>query len=106
MDIYVGKVKIDEKTWDDFQEIWNKNKGNSLGVYLKNHPDIDKLLDEIIESKPIVSVLFETYSDGFVQGHTDSFLAVTAKSEIDLHGEIRKVKLTSHKDGICFGEIQ
>lgn len=52
MEIYIGKVKIDEKTWNDFQEIWNKNKGNSLGVYLKNHPDIDKLLGEIIEQEP------------------------------------------------------
>ena len=66
----------------------------------------NSLLDEIVDKEPTVSVLFETCSDGFVHGHTDSFLAVTAKSECDLHGEIRKVKLTSHKDGICFGVIQ
>ncbi|MBO5701949.1 MAG: tRNA (N(6)-L-threonylcarbamoyladenosine(37)-C(2))-methylthiotransferase MtaB [Clostridia bacterium] len=66
----------------------------------------DSLLDEIIEKSPTVSVLFETYADSHVQGHTDSFLAVTAKSDRDMHGEIHKVKLTSHKDGICFGEIQ
>ena len=66
----------------------------------------DSLLDNVIESDSVVSVLFETYSDGIAQGHTDSFLSVSARSERDLHGEICKVKLTSHKDGICFGEIQ
>lgn len=51
MDIYIGKFKIDEKTFNDFQEIWIKNKGNSLGVYLKNHPEIDKILGEIVEQE-------------------------------------------------------
>ena len=65
----------------------------------------DSLLDKLIEKDPIVSVLFETCSDGQVQGHTDSFLAVTAGSDRDLHGEIHKVKLTHHKDGVCYGEL-
>ena len=63
------------------------------------------MLDELIEKEPIVSVLFETCSEGQVQGHTDSFLAVTAGSDRDLHGEIHKVKLTHHKDGVCYGEL-
>lgn len=66
----------------------------------------DSLLDNVIESDSVASVLFETYTDGLAQGHTDSFLAVSAHSDRDLHGEIHRVKLTSHKDGICFGEIQ
>ena len=49
--------------------------------------------------------LFETYSKGQVQGHTDSFLAVTANAERDLHGEIHRVKLTNHKDGVCYGDL-
>ena len=66
----------------------------------------DSILDEIVSGGAEVSVLFETCSDGVAQGHTDSFLAVAAESDRDLHGEIRKVKITSHKDGICLGVIR
>jgi threonylcarbamoyladenosine tRNA methylthiotransferase MtaB len=65
----------------------------------------DSVLDEVIASSPVVSVLFETYADGAASGHTGSFLAVSACSDRDLHGERRNVKLISHKNGICFGEI-
>lgn len=66
----------------------------------------DSILDEIVSGGAEVSVLFETCSDGVAHGHTDSFLAVAAESDRDLHGEIRKVKITSHKDGICLGVIR
>ena len=65
----------------------------------------DSILDEYIEGEPIVSVLFETSSDGLIHGHTDFFLAVAVKSERDLHGEIHKVKLTHHENGVCYGEL-
>ena len=51
MSIYVGNVEIDEKTLSDFQEIWNKNKGNGLSVYLKNHPEVDDCLCKILEQE-------------------------------------------------------
>ena len=52
MEIYIGKFKVDEKTFNDFQEIWIRNKGNSLNVYLRNNPEIDKILGEIVEKEP------------------------------------------------------
>ncbi len=65
----------------------------------------DKLLDETVTRTPFVDVLFETYSNGKAMGHTDSFLEVCVNSVNDMHGEIRKVRLTYHKDGICYGKL-
>ncbi len=65
----------------------------------------DSILDAEIIRSPYVSVLFETFSDGRVMGHTDSFLEVCAESNADLHGKIVKVHLTHHENGICYGNI-
>ena len=65
----------------------------------------DSVLDGLVAESTVVSVLFETFADGMASGHTGSFLAVSAVSERDLHGERREVKLVSHKNGICLGEI-
>ncbi len=65
----------------------------------------DELLDEIIKTGPTVNVLFETFSDGKVHGHTDSFLEVCADYAEDLHGNIRAVRLIKHENGICYGKI-
>lgn len=66
----------------------------------------NSILDREIEQKPIKHVLFETFSSGKALGHTDSFLEVCVDSNADLHGEIHKVCLTHHKDGICYGVLQ
>lgn len=65
----------------------------------------DSILAEEIEREPERIVLFETYSNGTAHGHTDSFLEVSSPAPYDLHGERVKVKLTGHKNGICFSEI-
>lgn len=65
----------------------------------------NSILDEIVCTNATFPVLFETCSEGFAHGHTDSFLAVTASSERDLRGEIHMVRLTHHKNGVCFGEL-
>ncbi len=63
------------------------------------------LLDEACASKKICEVLFETFENGFVYGHTPDFLEVAVKSDSPLHAETRKVRLT-HTDGnVCFGAI-
>lgn len=63
------------------------------------------LLDEVIAKDPEQTVLFETFSDGRVFGHTGSFLEIVANSNTDLHGQIRKVRLTHHNGNICHGTI-
>ena len=69
----------------------------------------DVIVDEVRASlSPIGSVqevLFETYEDGYMKGHTTNFIEVKAKVEHSIHGEIHKVKITDNKDTVCMGEI-
>lgn len=63
------------------------------------------LLCEACSQNQIREVLFETFENGFVYGHTPDFLEIAVKSGVPLHAETRKVRLT-HTDGnICFGEM-
>jgi threonylcarbamoyladenosine tRNA methylthiotransferase MtaB len=50
-------------------------------------------------------VLFETKSGNFITGHTPSFIEIRVKSDASLCGEIRRVRITDVKDGVCIGEI-
>lgn len=62
------------------------------------------LLDKAISSEP-VEVLFETFSDGFVIGHTAGFIEVKVKCDIPMHGELARVQLISHDGNICEGKF-
>lgn len=63
------------------------------------------ILKNEIESRPIRTVLFETFDGETAIGHTDDFLEVCVASSSSLHSELRKVKLT-HTDGkLCFGVL-
>ena len=64
-----------------------------------------EILDEkIAEGKP-VSVLFETYADGYVKGHTSDFIEVKVKHDKTLNGLFRDVLLFSHDGDICEGQF-
>ena len=63
------------------------------------------ILDREIAENSVTEVLFETYQDGYVYGHTSDFIEVKAKSDIAMHGELATVKLLSHNGDICEGEI-
>jgi len=65
----------------------------------------DKILDREITRRPIREVLFETYSQGMASGHTDSFLEICVDSERDMHGELHRVCITHHSNGICYGKL-
>ncbi len=53
----------------------------------------------------IFNVLFESESDGYFEGFTENYIRVYLKSQENLCGEIKTVKLkTPYKDGV-FGEI-
>ena len=65
-----------------------------------------KILDSMVDGNLTVSVLFETYQDGFVFGHTADFVEVCAKSDRAMHGEIANVRLISHNGDVCVGEIK
>ena len=64
-----------------------------------------KILDNEIAESKVTEVLFETYRDGFVFGHTSDFIEVKAKSESAMHGELARVKLLSHNGDLCEGKI-
>ena len=66
----------------------------------------EKILDGMVDDHQTVSVLFETYQDGFVYGHTADFVEVCAKSDRAMHGEIANVRLISHNGDVCVGEIK
>lgn len=63
-----------------------------------------ELLEVEIEKSPVRRVLFETYKDGAVYGHTAEFIEVCARSDSPLDGHFIEVRLT-HTDGkLCFAE--
>ena len=64
-----------------------------------------EMLGDIIEKEPTQEVLFESFENGRVTGHTANFIEVVANSDIPLHSEIRKVRLTATDGKVCFAEI-
>lgn len=62
-----------------------------------------EILDRVLREKSEVEVLFETYADGYIHGHTADFIEVKVKSDRAMHGELALVKLISHDDNICEG---
>ncbi len=62
-----------------------------------------ELLDKAISSSEPVEVLFETFSDGFVVGHTADFIEVKVRCDTPMHGELARVKLISHDGNVCEG---
>lgn len=62
-----------------------------------------KILDRRIAEDSAVEVLFETCRDGFAFGHTSDFIEVKVKTDKQLHGLFRFVKLISHDGDICEG---
>ena len=64
-----------------------------------------EILSQIVEANEQYEVLFETFDNGSVIGHTASFIEVSAPSEVPLHSSARLVRLTSTDGNVCFGEI-
>ncbi len=64
-----------------------------------------KILDRVIAENDTVQVLFETYQNGYVYGHTADFIEVKSKSDRAMHGELSSVKLSTHDGDVCEGEI-
>ena len=52
-----------------------------------------------------VSVLFETEENGYIFGYTPNYSRVCVKSNADLSGKIKNVKIFLVENGICYGEI-
>lgn len=52
-----------------------------------------------------VSVLFETFQNGYIEGYTENYSRVKVKSHTSRSGEILNVKLISNENDYCLGEI-
>jgi threonylcarbamoyladenosine tRNA methylthiotransferase MtaB len=61
------------------------------------------ILDKKVSNDAVVDVLFETYTDGYVYGHTADFLEVKVKNDVKMHSMLAQVKLVSHDGNICEG---
>ena len=65
----------------------------------------NEILNDAVASGKAESVLFETYKNGFANGHTDHFLEVRVPSDRPLNGELHTVSLTSVSDDILYGVL-
>jgi threonylcarbamoyladenosine tRNA methylthiotransferase MtaB len=50
-------------------------------------------------------VLFEAYSDGFLEGYTGTYIRVSAPSKIDLTGRISDVLINRSQNEMLFGSV-
>ena len=51
------------------------------------------------------NVIFEEYKNGYACGHTDNYIEIFCKSDIDLRGCASRVIISCIKDGIVFGKV-
>lgn len=66
-----------------------------------------ELLDELIDKKQPVSVLFETYENGMAIGHTPDFIEMRVPSDRPLHALTRLVLPTDKTEDLsgCIGQL-
>ncbi len=65
----------------------------------------DEILSEVIvESKPLFCI-FESKQGEYYTAHSDSYIEVRVKSDLDLSGRLLPVKPLEAKNGIIYGEI-
>ena len=52
-----------------------------------------------------VDVLFETYSNGTLTGHTDTFVEVACEAPRSLQSQVRRVFITANDGKKCIGTL-
>ena len=67
-----------------------------------------RCIEGFIEKQTELSVLFETYKDGYNVGHTDNFIYVKVRSDREMCGSIATVVLKKYneKDGMTEGDLK
>lgn len=63
------------------------------------------VINEQINKRPVLPVLFETLENGYAYGHTPNFIELRVKSGENLHGEIRDVRLYDAGAETCEGAL-
>ncbi|MDY3846561.1 MAG: tRNA (N(6)-L-threonylcarbamoyladenosine(37)-C(2))-methylthiotransferase MtaB [Eubacteriales bacterium] len=64
-----------------------------------------KILAGVVSEKRKLSVVFETYSDGIMTGHSAEYIKVSAPSDKNIHGEIKTVIPQAVGEKQIFAEI-
>ncbi|MBQ2862855.1 MAG: tRNA (N(6)-L-threonylcarbamoyladenosine(37)-C(2))-methylthiotransferase MtaB [Clostridia bacterium] len=65
----------------------------------------DEVRRELLPIGTITEVLFETYDDGYMKGHTANFVEVRVRADRDMHGEIHRTRITNNANPICEAEL-
>ncbi len=83
------------------EEIKRERVGRITALQEKIHHQI--LQEQVGKT---VSVLFETYADGFAVGHTPNFIEVACPSKEPLHARVCEVRITGIRGSGCVGELR
>ncbi len=85
-----------------------KNRRANALIALQNEIEADiyrEMAERLSESGKTVMFLAETYKDGIVTGHTDTFLEVHIQSEMPVDREIREIRIISAEQTALIGEL-
>ncbi|MBQ5800898.1 MAG: tRNA (N(6)-L-threonylcarbamoyladenosine(37)-C(2))-methylthiotransferase MtaB [Clostridia bacterium] len=66
----------------------------------------DDILQTIVDKGDEMNAIFETFENGLLSGHTDSFIEVRAEGNDAWRGQIRPIIPLSHKNGVLFCKIK
>ena len=83
-----------------------------LEELVKQHPDMNVLCPASVNTLRFMTyndrgtpILFESFRDGEICGHTADFIEVRVKSDIPRHAEFLDVRLLSTNGNVCVGTL-
>ncbi len=65
----------------------------------------DRVRAELLPVGSETDVLFETYEDGCMKGHTANFIEVKVSTDRNMHGEIHRVRILNNDNTVCTGQL-
>lgn len=65
-----------------------------------------EILEREIIASPVKQVLFESFRDGIISGHTADFIEVRVPFAMPRHAQTLNVRLTSTDGNVCFGVLE
>ena len=102
---YSKRAGTPAATYDGQIDEGEKKRRSARLIAVKNEVR-DSVLDEIVASKRALSVILETYDDGFYSAHSDSFAEIRVEAKSGLQGEMVEIIPLSHSDGIILGKLK
>ena len=85
-------------------QVTNAEKSRRSGLMIATTRESEeKFLNEQVGT--IQEVLFETFEESLAEGYTPNYTRVAVKTSENLTGKIKKVKIISFENDLCFGEL-